>query len=117
MIERPYRGDDKAVVLFVGKLRDFVSEKFSAEIGWYSGSLLGMIDHPNCSSARVEGVYNSDLYIRGRIECLRGIVDFHPADQVIEIVSFFASDASSPLFNIANLIFADIKGRSVNDDK
>ena len=108
MLERPYRRNDEIISLFVDKLKEFTSERSNAEVEWYSGTLLGMIDHPDCFNARIEGVNNDNLYIRGRIECLRGIVNFHAPDQVLEIVSRFAFDSSSPLCEIAQLILSDI---------
>jgi hypothetical protein len=116
MVGRPWKRTDKLFSSFVCKLTEFASDTLKAERAWLAASLLGRIDHPEAAKSRLYNVNNPKLFIDGRIESLRGIVDFSPTDQVLKVLSSIAADPASPMRELSNTILSNLSGQKRHDN-
>lgn len=112
MIDSPYNGGSNNVEDFVRKLGEVLFETNGGEISYYSGVLLGKIDHPKAFPLRIAGVKDDSLFIEGRIGCLNGILDFHSPAEALEVLGMFASNPSSPLQCLCQKILSDGHNRT-----
>lgn len=115
MIDSPFRSGSDEITDFVRKLETLLLDTSGGEISWYAGILLGKIDHPMAFSPRIAGVKDDSLFIEGRIGCLKGIVEFHPPNEVLDVLLMFVNNPKSPLQELADQILSEINNSAQGD--